>query len=114
VQTVTIPKCIAPGQYLLRGELIALHSASSSMGAQFYMVCVHRLPFLGTWVKRKGSVLTMGQECAQLNIVGGSADKTPATVSFPGAYKQNDAGILYNLYTGSKTYTTPGPAVFTC
>jgi hypothetical protein len=38
VQTVTIPKCIAPGQYLLRGELIALHSASSSMGAQFYMV----------------------------------------------------------------------------
>jgi len=37
-QTVTIPKCIAPGQYLLRGELIALHSASSNLGAQFYMV----------------------------------------------------------------------------
>jgi hypothetical protein len=39
VQTITIPQCIAPGQYLLRGELIALHSASSSKGAQFYMVC---------------------------------------------------------------------------
>lgn len=90
VQTITIPKCIAPGQYLLRGELIALHSASSSMGAQFYM------------------------ECAQLNIVGGEASKTPATVAFPGSYKQNDAGILYNLYTGSKTYTSPGPAVFKC
>jgi len=38
VQTITIPKCIAPGQYLLRGELIALHSASSNLGAQFYMV----------------------------------------------------------------------------
>ena len=38
VQTITIPQCIAPGQYLLRGELIALHSASSSGGAQFYMV----------------------------------------------------------------------------
>ncbi|RMZ69346.1 glycosyl hydrolase family 61 [Pyrenophora seminiperda CCB06] len=37
-QVVTIPKCIAPGQYLLRGELIALHSASQSLGAQFYMV----------------------------------------------------------------------------
>ncbi|CAN9285119.1 unnamed protein product [Alternaria alternata] len=49
VQTVTIPKCIAPGQYLLRGELIALHSASSSMGAQFYM------------------------ECAQINVTGGEA-----------------------------------------
>ncbi|KAH8726915.1 glycoside hydrolase [Phaeosphaeriaceae sp. PMI808] len=90
VQTITIPQCIAPGQYLLRGELIALHSASSSMGAQFYM------------------------ECAQINITGGSASKTPATVSFPGAYKQNDAGIIYNLYNGQKTYTTPGPAVFTC
>jgi hypothetical protein len=90
VQTVTIPKCIAPGQYLLRGELIALHSASQSMGAQFYM------------------------ECAQINIVGGSADKTPATVSFPGAYKQNDVGIIYNLYSGQKTYTAPGPSVFSC
>jgi len=37
VQTVTIPQCIAPGQYLLRGELIALHGASSSKGAQFYV-----------------------------------------------------------------------------
>jgi lytic cellulose monooxygenase (C4-dehydrogenating) len=34
VQTVTIPACIAPGQYLLRGELIALHAASSAKGAQ--------------------------------------------------------------------------------
>jgi hypothetical protein len=54
------------------------------------------------------------QECAQINIVGASADKTPATVSFPGAYKQNDAGIIYNLYAGSKTYNAPGPAVFSC
>lgn len=46
VQTVTIPKCIAPGQYLLRGELIALHAAGSSMGAQFYMV-KHQSPTLG-------------------------------------------------------------------
>lgn len=37
-QVVTIPQCIAPGQYLLRGELIALHGAGSAKGAQFYMV----------------------------------------------------------------------------
>ncbi|KAF2877165.1 glycosyl hydrolase family 61-domain-containing protein [Massariosphaeria phaeospora] len=90
VQTVTIPACIAPGQYLLRGELIALHSAGSSKGAQFYM------------------------ECAQLNVVGGSASATPPSVSLPGAYKADDAGILYNLYGGSKTYTAPGPKVFAC
>ncbi|KAL6712374.1 hypothetical protein ACN47E_000251 [Coniothyrium glycines] len=90
VQTITIPKCIAPGQYLLRGELIALHAANSQNGAQFYM------------------------ECAQINVVGGSADKTPASVSLPGAYKATDAGILFNLYAGAKTYTAPGPAVFKC
>ncbi|KAF2476769.1 uncharacterized protein BDR25DRAFT_211040 [Lindgomyces ingoldianus] len=90
VQTVTIPQCIAPGQYLLRGELIALHGAQNANGAQFYM------------------------ECAQINVTGGSASKTPATVSFPGAYKATDPGILYNLYAGQKTYTVPGPSVFTC
>lgn len=26
VQTINIPSCIEPGQYLIRGELIALHS----------------------------------------------------------------------------------------
>ncbi|KAF2438806.1 lytic polysaccharide monooxygenase [Karstenula rhodostoma CBS 690.94] len=90
VQTVTIPQCIAPGQYLLRGELIALHGASSSGGAQFYM------------------------ECAQINIQGGSASKTPSSVSLPGAYKASDPGILYNLYSGQRSYTVPGPSVFKC
>ncbi|KAF2198078.1 hypothetical protein GQ43DRAFT_175822 [Delitschia confertaspora ATCC 74209] len=89
-QTITIPSCIAPGQYLLRGELIALHAASSSKGAQFYM------------------------ECAQINVIGGSASKTPSTVSFPGAYSANDPGILINIYGTLKSYTIPGPAKFTC
>jgi len=35
---MTMPTCVAPGQYLLRAEMIALHSASSTGGAQFYMV----------------------------------------------------------------------------
>ncbi|KAF2651521.1 lytic polysaccharide monooxygenase [Lophiostoma macrostomum CBS 122681] len=90
VQTITIPSCIAPGQYLLRGELIALHGAQTAKGAQFYM------------------------ECAQINVTGGSASKTPATVSLPGAYSANDKGILFNLYGGAKTYTPPGPSVFAC
>lgn len=32
-----IPKSIASGQYLLRGETIGLHVASTYPGAQFYM-----------------------------------------------------------------------------
>ncbi|KAG8965121.1 hypothetical protein FRC00_010457 [Tulasnella sp. 408] len=89
LHTIKIPSCIPPGNYFLRAEVIALHAASSYPGAQLYM------------------------ECAQINITGGGS-ANPATVSFPGAYKGTDPGIKYNLYNGSKTYTIPGPAVFTC
>lgn len=37
VQSVTIPSCIEDGDYLLRFEIIALHSASVAGGAQFYV-----------------------------------------------------------------------------
>jgi cellulase len=86
----TIPKCIASGDYLLRVEIIALHSAQSYPGAQFYM------------------------ECAQLNISGGGST-SPATVSFPGAYKGSDPGITMSIYYPPVTsYKIPGPAVFKC
>jgi len=90
VQQIQIPSCIASGQYLLRAELIALHGASSSGGAQFYM------------------------ECAQINVVGGTGAKSPATVSLPGAYSASDPGILINIYQTLSSYTIPGPAKFTC
>jgi len=89
-QEITIPPCIADGQYLLRPELIALHGASNTNGAQFYM------------------------ECAQINVTGGTGAKTPATVSLPGAYKASDPGILLNIYKTLTSYTIPGPEVFTC
>lgn len=67
-----IPQCIPNGQYLLRAEVIALHSAGNYPGAQFYM------------------------ECAQLNVAGGG-NKQPPTVSFPGAYKGSDPGVKFNV-----------------
>lgn len=35
----TMPSCVAPGQYLLRAEIIALHNGNKMNQAQFYMVC---------------------------------------------------------------------------
>jgi len=91
VQSIPIPSCIANGQYLLRAEVIALHGAGSVGGAQFYT------------------------ECAQINISGGTGAKTPATVSFPGAYSATDPGILISIYYPTVTnYIVPGPAVFSC
>ncbi|KAF2663644.1 glycoside hydrolase family 61 protein [Microthyrium microscopicum] len=86
-----VPTCIENGNYLLRGELIALHGAQNLKGAQIYM------------------------ECAQINVLGGTGSKKPSTVPFPGAYKQADPGIKFNLY-GPKPlkYTIPGPPVFKC
>lgn len=42
IQSVTIPSCIAPGDYLLRFEIIALHNAENSGGAQFYVYYTSR------------------------------------------------------------------------
>ncbi|TGJ83092.1 hypothetical protein E0Z10_g5650 [Xylaria hypoxylon] len=92
IHAIKIPDCLADGQYLLRAEMIALHGAGSPKGAQLYM------------------------ECAQINISGGSAKASPATYSIPGIYKQNDPGLLVNIYgmTSASVYTIPGPSVFTC
>ncbi|KAJ4992363.1 cellulose-growth-specific protein, partial [Stagonosporopsis vannaccii] len=89
VVSYTIPKCIPAGYYLVRHEIIALHSAYAYPGAQFY------------------------PGCHQLKVTGGGS-KTPAgLVAFPGAYKGSDPGITYDSYK-AQTYTVPGPAVFTC
>jgi hypothetical protein len=90
--SVTLPKCLANGEYLLRAEHIALHSASSAGGAQFYI------------------------SCAQLSVTGGSGTFSPKNqVSFPGAYSATDPGIMINIYYPvPKSYSPPGPAVETC
>jgi hypothetical protein len=82
-----VPKDIAPGNYLVRAEVIALHVAGSVGGAQFYM------------------------SCYQLTVAG-SGSASPATVRFPGAYSATDPGILINIHTTLSGYTIPGPAVY--
>lgn len=82
---------MADGEYLLRAEHIALHSASSVGGAQLYL------------------------SCAQVSISGGSGTASPQKVSFPGAYSANDPGLLINIYYPKPTsYTPPGPAPLKC
>ncbi|OSD05161.1 lytic polysaccharide monooxygenase [Trametes coccinea BRFM310] len=85
--TFKVPSDIAPGNYLIRAEVIALHVASSIGGAQFYM------------------------SCYQVNV-GGSGSANPPTVSIPGAYSATDPGILINIYEPLSTYTIPGPTPY--
>ncbi|TDZ18310.1 putative endo-beta-1,4-glucanase D [Colletotrichum orbiculare MAFF 240422] len=84
---VKIPSDIPAGDYLLRAESIALHAAGSSAGAQLYMTCF------------------------QLTVTGGGS-ASPPTVSFPGAYKASDPGLLVDIHRALPTYVVPGPAVY--
>lgn len=87
---VTIPPMLAPGNYLIRHELLALHNGGSRGGAEFYVAC------------------------AQLRV-GGSQRGVPTNnelATFPGAYSDTDDGILdKNAYDPGKVYTFPGPPV---
>ncbi|KAH8668759.1 glycosyl hydrolase family 61-domain-containing protein [Xylariales sp. PMI_506] len=84
---VLIPEDLAPGDYLLRAEAIALHAAGSEGGAQMYMTCYQI-------------------------TVSGSGAATPDTVSIPGMYNATDPGILINIYQSMTTYDAPGPTVY--
>ncbi|OBZ67585.1 putative endo-beta-1,4-glucanase D [Grifola frondosa] len=72
--TFTIPEDLPSGQYLVRGEQIALHVASTFGGAQFYL------------------------GCAQINVVNGGSGSPSPLVSIPGVYTGYEPGILINIY----------------
>jgi hypothetical protein len=76
--------------YIVRHETVSLHGAYDVGGAQFYPGC-HQLQVTGS----------------------GTTVVKSDLVSFPGAYKSNDPGVLYDQYN-QKPYTVPGPKVFTC
>ncbi|KAF2826373.1 hypothetical protein CC86DRAFT_417458 [Ophiobolus disseminans] len=86
--SVTVPENIAAGQYVLRHEIIALHSAGQDNGAQNYPKCI--------------------------NIeVTGSGTETPAGVTADKLYTPTDPGIKVNVYSGDlSSYVIPGPALF--
>ncbi|KAF4973207.1 hypothetical protein FSARC_459 [Fusarium sarcochroum] len=82
----TVPKNLKAGNYVLRHEIIALHSAGQENGAQAYPQCIN--------LKVTGS--------------GSGALNGGAFTSF---YTPEDPGILFNLYEAFTSYPIPGPDV---
>lgn len=79
--TVTIPANLAPGNYLIRHEIFAFHTANEP---QWY------------------------PECAQL-VVTGAGTQTPSTaykVAIPGVYKMSDPSVNINIYDGNTSQNT--------
>ncbi|KAL4907863.1 glycosyl hydrolase family 61-domain-containing protein [Aspergillus multicolor] len=84
---VEIPTSIAPGNYVLRHEIIALHSAGESGGAQNY------------------------PQCFNLKVTGSGTDSPAGTLGTE-LYNLDDAGILVNIYQSLSTYEIPGPTLY--
>jgi hypothetical protein len=85
--TVTVPSSIAAGNYVMRHEIIGLHSAGNKDGAQNYPQCIN------------------------LKVTGGGSDKPSGTLG-TALYKDTDAGILVSIYQSLKSYVIPGPALY--
>ncbi|KAJ6000243.1 Endoglucanase-4 [Penicillium waksmanii] len=85
--TVTIPDSIAAGNYVMRHEIIALHSAGQKDGAQNY------------------------PQCLNLKVTGGGSADPEGTLGTK-LYTEEDKGILVNIYSTISNYVMPGPALF--
>ncbi|KAF2995273.1 hypothetical protein E8E13_004179 [Curvularia kusanoi] len=85
---VTIPKSIQDGNYVLRHEILALHSAYGIGAAQLYPTCINV-------------------------VVNGGGSVSPQGVIGTQLYSKEDPGIHYNIYNdeSSPTYQIPGPAL---
>ena len=85
---VEIPPTVAPGFYVLRHEIIALHSAGNADGAQNY------------------------PQCFNIKITGGGSAMGSGTAG-TALYKNTDPGIKFDIYQDlSGGYPIPGPALF--
>ncbi|KAI9713190.1 MAG: hypothetical protein M1820_001175 [Bogoriella megaspora] len=86
--SVTIPKSVPNGDYLLRIQQLAIHNPWPAGIPQFYI------------------------ECAQITVTGGGSGTPSPTVKIPGAFKETDPGYTANIYSNFCNYTIPGPAVW--
>ncbi|KAK2734168.1 Esterase/lipase/thioesterase [Onygenales sp. PD_40] len=87
--TFTIPASLAPGNYIVRHELWALHAAYAYPGAQIY------------------------PSCFQVTVEGSGSATPSDLVAFPGAYTADTPGVVFDIYQGDEEYPIPGPAVWT-
>ncbi|TEB28377.1 glycoside hydrolase family 61 protein F [Coprinellus micaceus] len=88
VWSVKIPENLLPGQYILRNEIIDLHSAAQYPGIQFF------------------------PSCAQIEVTGSGTAFPTEFVSIPGVYEPDTPGIVWDIGVEGD-YTSPGPAVWT-
>jgi hypothetical protein len=88
----TLPDNLAPGEYLVRHEIIALHLAMTQGKAEFYPSC----------------------QQIKVNGDGNGVPSPDQLLSFPGAYSDDDPGLFTpDVYNPGFQYTFPGGPIAT-
>lgn len=90
---VTVPACIAPGQYLVRHEIVQTDSCKTKGDCHQFINCI------------------------QVNVLGSGTTVPPSTakIAIPGDIKFEDPGIWWDVYKQNKTtYLGPGPRAWKC
>jgi len=116
--TITIPATLAPGDYLIRHELIAVHQANNPQCTFIPSTTYTLLPPLTLHTLKLTNQTQVYPECAQFTVTGSGTASPPASalVSFPGAYSSTDPGIAFNIDSDAAkkatSYPIPGPTVW--
>jgi cellulase len=84
----TVPKDLKAGNYVLRNEIVALHTAGTVGGAQNYPACFN------------------------LRVKGNGKTALPAGVPATSLYTPSMPGILFNIAADVRQYPIPGPALW--
>lgn len=85
----TVPSGLAPGNYVFRHEIIAMHGAGSENGAQNY------------------------PQCFNIEVTGSGTQELPEGTLGTDLYTADHPGILFNPYQELTEYDIPGPALWT-
>ncbi|KAI0596546.1 family 61 endoglucanase [Biscogniauxia sp. FL1348] len=90
--TVTLPATLAPGEYLLRHEILGLQRTNTNGSlAQFY------------------------PSCNQISVTGQGTAALPEGIALPGAYQPDDTTSIFLEYrdiSAENPYTAPGGQVW--
>ncbi|KAK9323909.1 glycosyl hydrolase family 61-domain-containing protein [Lipomyces orientalis] len=93
---ISLPDYLPAGDYIIRGEIIALHNASYIDGAQIYVNCVH--------IKIEESAET----ATTIDV------STIPKVAFPGYYTYDTPGLHLNIWWPPPVgYPEVGPPIYT-
>lgn len=103
---VGLPTTLSPGAYVLRHELIALHYANRTDGAQNYPQCIN------LWVTAakggKGSTVRSPRKQGKVDNALNRREKGHLATEM---YHADDPGIKIDIYKNLTTYQIPGPTL---